>query len=284
VYADNNFDDRTDSTPSGFLFTAGVVGLGETMKISFVIPAYNEEERLGTCITSIQHELSQTKDPATGLAIESEIIVVNNASTDKTREVASGYTGVKVVDEPKKGLVMARQAGFSASSGELVANIDADVMLTPGWLATVMHAFENDKKLVCLSGPFIYYDISAIKRALVKIFYGFGYFFYFLNRFVFCVGSMVQGGNFVIKRNAMLEAGGYDTSISFYGEDTDVARRMNKVGKVRWTFALPVYTSGRRLKGEGIVATSMRYTINYFWVTFTGKPFTNTYKDIRPSR
>lgn len=254
------------------------------MKISFVIPAYNEEERVGKCIESVQKEIARAVAAGEIAREEVEIVVVNNASTDQTKAIALGFDGVKVIDEPKKGLVRARQTGFDVSAGELVANIDADVLLPEGWLATVMREFEKDNKLVCLSGPFIYYDLSWFSRAMVNVFYFFAFILYCINRFILHVGSMVQGGNFVLRHNAMLMAGGYDTSISFYGEDTDVARRMSKIGKVKWTFSLPVYTSGRRLKGEGIIITSMRYTINYFWVTFFGRPFTNIYKDIRPMR
>jgi cellulose synthase/poly-beta-1,6-N-acetylglucosamine synthase-like glycosyltransferase len=210
--------------------------------------------------------------------------VVNNASTDKTKEVALSFPEVKVIDEPKKGLVMARQAGFVASQYELVANIDSDVVLTSGWLEFVLTQFQKDDALVCLSGPFIYHDMSLWVRFWVKVFYTLGFGLYFVNRFVLRIGSMVQGGNFVVRRTALQKVGGFDTSISFYGEDTDVAKRMYKVGKVRWTFRLPVYTSGRRLKGEGILLTSLRYTINYMWVTFFGRPFTTAYKDIRPTR
>lgn len=245
------------------------------LKISFVIPAYNEASRIGGCIDSIHKELVHTP-------CEAEIVVINNASTDNTREVAMAMPGVRVVDEPRKGLVMARQAGFEHSSGELIANIDADVLLPPGWLKRVLQEFEANPKLVTLSGPFIYFDISPFHRGLVKVFYFFAYILYLINRFVLRVGSMVQGGNFVLRRDALERVNGYDTSITFYGEDTDVARRLNKVGAVKWSFKLPVYTSGRRLKGEGIVVTSMRYTVNYFWVTFFGKPFTYRYKDIRP--
>ena len=70
-----------------------------------------------------------------------EIIVVNNASSDRTREVALGYPGVRVVDEPQKGLTFARQAGFAASTGELIANVDSDSRLTPGWVQTVLKEF-----------------------------------------------------------------------------------------------------------------------------------------------
>lgn len=245
------------------------------MKVSFVVPAYNEAARIKACLLAIQGELTRTPCNA-------EIIVVNNASTDDTKAIALGISSVRVVDEPRKGLVMARQAGFEAATGDLIANIDADVVLPKGWLKTVLKEFDKNKKLVVLSGPFIYHDLSVVKRAMVKVFYFFAFLLYLINRFMLRVGSMVQGGNFVLRRDALQKVGGYDTSITFYGEDTDVAKRLSKVGAVKWTFTLPVYTSGRRLKGEGIVVTSMRYTINYFWVTFFGKPFTYRYKDIRP--
>src|ERR1700722_17515689 len=89
------------------------------MRLSFVVPAYNEEAYLPACLESIL-EQTLSLDPAL-----TEIIVVNNASTDGTREVAMRYPGVTVVDEPRKGLTFARQAGFAASTGDLIANVDS---------------------------------------------------------------------------------------------------------------------------------------------------------------
>ncbi|MDO8482130.1 MAG: glycosyltransferase family 2 protein [bacterium] len=244
------------------------------MKISFVIPAYNEEELIAKCVGSIQLALANGK-------YDAEIIVVNNASTDRTKEVASRIAGVRVVDEPRKGLTRARQAGYAASSGDLIANTDADTMLTPEWLPTVMREFERNPKLVALSGPFIYYDLPLFERALVKIFYWFGFIFYFINQRILHAGAMLQGGNFVVRRTALEKIGGYDTSIEFYGEDTDVAKRISKVGTVKWTFRLPMLASGRRLQKEGIVKIGTRYAINFFWTTYRGVPFTKKYTDVR---
>ena len=128
------------------------------MRLSFVIPAYNEEAYLPACLESI---LDQIK----GLDTLTEIIVVNNASTDATREVALRYPGVIVVDEPRKGLTFARQAGFAASSGELIANVDSDSRLTPGWVANVLAAFDaqvasGKRPLAAYSGPILYYDLT----------------------------------------------------------------------------------------------------------------------------
>src|ERR1039458_4430725 len=155
------------------------------MRLSFVVPAYNEEAYLPACLESI---LTQTRE----LGDAVEIIVVNNASTDRTRVVALGYKGVRVVDEPRKGLTFARQAGFAASSGELIANVDSDSRLTPGWMQKVLDEFAADPKLVGLSGPFIYYDMSPSQRFSVQIFYLIAYLVYALNRWVLRAGSMVQ--------------------------------------------------------------------------------------------
>ncbi len=244
------------------------------MKLSFVIPAYNEENYIGKCLESIFRE---TK----GREYNIEVVVVNNASTDKTKEVASSFDGVIVVDEMKKGLVSARKAGFDAATGHLIANIDSDTVLTPGWIDKVLREFSQNENLVGLSGPFIYYDLSPSVNFWVRIWYFFGFLSYLMNRFVFKISSMLQGGNFIIKKEAFERAGGYSNSFDFWGEDTDVARRLHKVGEVKFTFKLPIYTSGRRLKAEGVVMPALRYTVNYLWVIFFKKPFHKTFTDIR---
>ncbi len=243
------------------------------MKLSFVIPAYNEEELIGKCLDSILKQAENKSDI--------EIIVVNNASTDKTKEIASSFPGVIVVDEPKKGIVNARHAGFIESSGDLIANIDADTILTPGWIDKVLKEFSGNEKLVALSGPYIYYDLSKIHNFFIKVYYFIGYLSHIVNHFVFHGGAMLQGGNFIVRRSALEKIGGFDTSIIFYGEDTNIACRIQKVGRVKFTFKLPMYTSGRRLKKEGVLTMALRYPINYIWVIIFKRPFTENYIDIR---
>jgi GT2 family glycosyltransferase len=115
----------------------------------------------------------------------------------------------------------------------------------------------------------------------VQLFYLLAFVLYVLNRYVLRAGSMVQGGNFVLRRDALASIGGFNTSIAFYGEDTDIARRLNRVGKVVFTFKLKMFSSARRLKKEGMLTIGMRYTVNYLWTTFRKKPFTEEYIDIR---
>lgn len=93
---------------------------------------------------------------------------------------------------------------------------------------------------------------------------------------------MLQGGNFVLKRTALEAIGGYRVDkFDFYGEETDVAMRIEKVGKVKWTFSLPMKTSGRRLKNEGVIRIGLRYGINYIWPIIFGRPYTRVNADIR---
>jgi glycosyltransferase involved in cell wall biosynthesis len=248
------------------------------MKISFVVPAYNEEVLLQRSLPAIRDEILRAGQK---LGEDAEIIVVNNASTDRTREVAESIPGVRVVDEPRKGLVQARWCGFEHSSGDLIANIDADTIIPPGWLTEVMRQFNKSKTLVALSGPYIYYGVPRRVNWVVGAYYRLAWTAYIFNRFVLDVGSMLQGGNFIVKRSAMLKLGQPSLRFSFYGEDTDMARRLSKVGGVKFTFKLPAQSSGRRLVGEGVFTIGLRYSMNFFWATFRKKPFTEAWQDIR---
>src|SRR5665213_776548 len=105
------------------------------MKLSFVIPAFNEEHYLGKTLESVTKAIA-------GRWEEFEIIVVNNASTDSTVQVALAFPHVKLVNEPRKGLSQARQSGFEASTGKLIANVDADCLVPAGWIDTVLKTFD----------------------------------------------------------------------------------------------------------------------------------------------
>jgi len=245
------------------------------MRLTFVIPAYNEEKRIQKCLDSVITAIERSRR-------EIEIIVVDNASSDRTAEVVSRYPKVRLVREPRKGIVFARRRGLLEASGDLIANIDADTFLTPHWIETVFEEFRKNPNLVCLSGPFVYYDLPLAASLLVKgLFYPISFLAYLVNRFVLRRGSLIQGGNFVLRREALEKIGGYNTNINFYGEDTDIALRMHDVGQVKFTFGLPIYASGRRLAGEGIFTMGIRYGANYLSMAILGRPATKTSIDVR---
>lgn len=236
------------------------------MRISLIIPAYNEEKYIGACLESVVQNAS---------GILHEIIVINNASTDKTQKIAQSFPGVRVVSEMEKGLTKARQRGLVEASGDILAFIDADTRMPKGWAEKMRSAFEKNEWTVCASGPYVYHDVSKITKHGVKLYWHLASIIYRVT------GYLAVGGNFAAKKSALLSIGGFDTTINFYGEDTDIARRLHKVGKVHFSHKLYILTSGRRFAGEGIFMTASRYMRNFFSVVIGGKPVTKEYTDIR---
>ena len=237
------------------------------MKISLVIPAYNEEKYIGTCLEYVFKNAPN---------FFHEIIVIDNASTDKTREVAEKFKGVKVIYEAQKGLTSARQKGLESATGDLIAYIDADTKMPKDWSKKVLKYFSKNPGLVCISGPYIYHDVSFLKSISVWM-----YWHIFAYPTSLITGYMVVGGNFIAKKNALEKINGFDKSISFYGEDTDIAKRLSMVGKVKFIPSFFMYTSARRFKGQGTGNTAIMYVLNFLSVVFRGKPASKEYKDIR---
>ncbi len=238
----------------------------QDLKISLIIPAYNEEKYIGNCLDHI-FKNSHGKI--------FEIIVVDNNSSDKTAEIVKRYKNVKLITEIKKGVTRARQKGYKESSGDILAYIDADNLIPPGWIETIMYEFKKDKKLASLSGPYRYYDTSIFINLLIKIYWRIAMLAYFT------IGYMAIGGNFTIRREILEKINGFDTSINFYGDDTDTVRRAHKFGKTKFKFNFFLYSSARRFKGQGFLNTASKYILNFLSQVFFHKIVTKTYQDIR---
>ncbi len=235
--------------------------------ISVVIPAYNEEKYIGLCLQSLMDHPPSCPH---------EIIVVDNASTDGTARVARRFPGVRVVSEKRKGLAHARQRGLDSMRGTLYAALDADTIVGPRWAEILQREFDRDPSLVCLSGPYYLYDLPVAKAMTLWL----------LARIVqpiatLIVGPIVTGGNFVARKDALLEAGCFDTSIPFYGEDVNTARRLRTVGTMKYSFKFRVNSSGRRIAQQGVVATIIVYWTNHLSQSFFGKTVTREYADLR---
>jgi glycosyltransferase involved in cell wall biosynthesis len=236
------------------------------MNLSIVIPAYNEEKYISACLESIAEHGAEV----------TEIIVVDNNSTDATAEVAGRFPKVRVVRELVKGTSSARQRGFLESTGDIVAFVDADTRMPEGWVAKVRAAFEKDEKLVSLSGPYIYDELSVLTNFLFRVLW-----IWPSVPVYWCTGYMIWGGNFALRRDALAAVGGFNTNIVFYGDEADLGRRLSKVGKVRFAVSLHMYSSPRRLRKEGIVATCTRYGTNMFSQIFLRKTINHGYTEIR---
>jgi len=249
-------------------------GRGEPDRLAFtvIVCAHNEARYLGGCLQSL---LAQTRPP-------DEILVVDNASTDGTSGIAAGVPGVRVVREPRKGLVVAREAGRTAATGDVLVYLDADCRAPAAWLARIERRFMAAAELVALSGPYRFYDWDWRGRALIRAYdCTLAPATQFLVKYVLRIGTLFYGGNFAARREALEAIGGFDTSIDFHGEDTNIGRRLFAVGDVAMCHDCYLHTSARRYVAMGKGTVFRLYVRNFTSELLHHRPKDTTHEDVR---
>ena len=231
----------------------------EFIQFSIIIPAFDEEEYISESIRSVQKQQGD---------FDTEIIVVNNASTDKTGQIARSL-GVLVVDEPRKGVGQARKTGTEMARGEYVLHIDADTHLPEDYLLQVKKRFDNDPKLVCLGGQFYFYDASPWKNIL-RFFSHWGLWFFSRIVSLGTIGAM--GNNMTFKKNIYNKTSGFNGDLK-YGEDMDMCRKLSRFGRIRLDMNLKCHVSVRRFVFDKRLFV---YAVNFFKMSLFGRPYKNT--------
>ena len=113
--------------------------------ISAIICTHNREQYLGLAIDSLLQQEG----------VEFEVVVVDNASTDKTREVVEArlpHPHLRYVYEPVTGLSVARNTGANVTQTPILAYLDDDAIATPQWLRVLYSAYQNQEKLAVAGG------------------------------------------------------------------------------------------------------------------------------------
>ncbi len=205
--------------------------------ISVVIIAYNEEKNIKACLDSFL--MQKTNRPF-------EIILVDNASTDRTAEVASSFIDhlpLRIIREPKKGRGAARAAGFKAATGEVILSTDGDTLPPSHWIDALAEYLERHPKSVAVSGPCHIDDCSFLTNLLFNIIQPLTMHLYR----VFFGHYWLTGSNFGIWKSAYEASGGFNPD-SPSSEDTELAFKVKKLGKIRYV-PCAVISSGRRFRG-----------------------------------
>jgi glycosyltransferase involved in cell wall biosynthesis len=200
--------------------------------ISIVIPVYNEADYLAECLLSIAN---QTVEPK-------EVIVVDNNSTDATADVARSFPFVKLLSEPKQGVVHARNLGFNKASSEIIARIDADTILPNDWLETLESSFSDDS-IDAISGSALYYHVAG-----ADFFNSIDLFFRKWLSKRLKTNNYLWGANMAITRSAWLKVRGKLCNSGGQHEDFDLAIHLQEVGgKVGFNQDLSASVSSRRI-------------------------------------
>jgi glycosyltransferase involved in cell wall biosynthesis len=178
------------------------------LTLSIIIPVFNEKDYLGECLDSIA---SQTVRPT-------EVIVVDNNSTDRSAEIAKKYDFVTLVQESQQGIVYARDKGFNTVASDLIGRIDADTVLPSDWVENVFKFYKDHNKSFALSGSCYYRNLKFLRHStyLVDLAY---YFF----SYVFLRHNVLFGSNMVIPRWVWQVEGAGTCADSRYHEDIDLA-------------------------------------------------------------
>ena len=184
------------------------------VKLSVVIPAFNEEAYLGATLDSLRAAAEALWAQA---GVEIETIVVDNNSRDWTVAIAREQ-GATVVHEPVQLIARARNAGARRASGDVLVFVDADVIVPPEFLIRI-HAAMSDPG--CIGGGVE--TAWRARRLSVRLYLG---AWWLLVRLT----GMVLGAAQFARRDAFEAAGGYDER-TWIGEDVDFVWRLGRLGK-----------------------------------------------------
>ncbi|MEA3356128.1 MAG: glycosyltransferase family 2 protein [Candidatus Bipolaricaulota bacterium] len=209
--------------------------------VSVVIPAFNEEEEIRECLESLR----QRSFPYF------EVIVVDNGSKDATASIARTF-GIHVIEERECGIARARQTGFEAAHGKVIASTDADTVVPPDWVSGIQQAFAQDPALWAVFGPIrlkrgsspdpcVNHLLPFFERVGVDYHHG------------TAVLGLPQffGANFAVQREAFVRVGGFrslrDGHYYRRSEDIQLGLKLHRAGKIRFLEDLAVWTSARKL-------------------------------------
>lgn len=199
------------------------------MKVSVVIPVYNEEKYIKTCLNHVTNQ----EEPA------DEILVVDNNSTDKTVEIVKQFP-VTLLHEPIQGMTPARNKGFNVAKGDILVKTDSDTRVPKNWIKKIKKNFE-EKDISALSGPTTFYDAAFKAKDFSELLFNAIKTIYH--------HSVIFGPNYSITKTVWNEIKNKicldDSKVH---EDFDISLHIPDPSKIYFDTSLVVPISARRIK------------------------------------
>jgi glycosyltransferase involved in cell wall biosynthesis len=192
------------------------------------------------CTRNRAAQLAQTlkKVSAIGSKLNWQLVVVDNASTDRTNEVVREFAAtwsrpVELVYEPGRGVSHARNTGWQSANSEIVAYIDDDCYPVENYVDAVFDCFSQNPRHAFVGGRILLYDPSdrrlTIQESQEQLFFP-------PNSFI--RPGVIHGANLAFRRAALIEVGGYDLWFGpgalFIAEEAELMARISAAG---WTGA-----------------------------------------------
>jgi GT2 family glycosyltransferase len=200
------------------------------VKTSIIIPVFNKVEFTFQSLRSLMREID-FKD--------TEVIVVNNASTDETREVLAHFAGlVRVVsNDTNRGFVDACNQGAAEARGKFLVFLNNDTVVLPGWLENLVETVECDASAGAVGSLFLYPDGRVQEAGAIiwsggeALHYGWGKSaddrrFAFAREVDYC-----SGASLLVRKSLFNQLGGFDRRYApAYYEDADLCMGVRSLG------------------------------------------------------
>ncbi|MFC1945253.1 glycosyltransferase [Chloroflexota bacterium] len=199
--------------------------LNELPFVSVVIPAYNAAATISDAIEAVMAQ----DYPDNRL----EVIVVDDGSTDQTREIVRQYPVRLVHFDRNMGPSAARNAGAGQASGEIFAATDADDKVDRGWLTNIVSGYEKPDIGAVVGSSHASYDTGDWQQRVIaelgiclrsgknveKLYSRHGY----MDK------NKSAGSNLSFRKSVFEQIGGYDASL-WVGEEQDILWRVERAG------------------------------------------------------
>jgi glycosyltransferase involved in cell wall biosynthesis len=235
----------TNSRATNFAERHGALGK-QIPKVSFIVPAFNEEGSLPECLASLR---------SSGVA-SFEILVVDNNSTDGTAAIAKDLCD-RVIPCAIQGIAAARNEGARHANGEFLAFIDADARVASGWLDSAL-------SLVSRSGVVTGWNYFREKNPILSLYFNcYCVVFFVLQMVSVLIGSsVVAGNNLLIRRDLFEQSGGFPC---YVGEDVKLAKILasHKVS-AELSLGMRIGYSSRRFRKQGFLRTMRLWILSVF--------------------
>ncbi len=206
------------------------------MNISIIIPTYQQADTL-----------AQTIDSALAQTVPCEVIVVNDGSMDLTKQVLLDYEDrVKVIHQTNRGLPAARNTGIMNASGDWIVPLDSDDFLEPNYVERVLQVIKDVPEAAVVAPSFKTFglsDSSVLLQMRPKV-----EDFQEGNRLGYCAA---------IRKDVLLELGGYNPKMVWGWEDYDLWIDITKRGKLVVT--IPEFLWNYRTKTHSMLTVANQH-------------------------
>jgi mycofactocin glycosyltransferase len=181
---------------------------------SIVIPAYNAEATIGDTLRAL---LNQVHEPS-----DVELIVVDNGSSDTTREVVRRFPAITLLSESTRGPAAARNRGLHRASKDVVVHLDADTLPARTWLRNLLTPFSSPATVIAAGRTLCFTPMTGVERYIA------GAGLYETERAITRLPfPFAPSLNMAVRRSAALAVGGWTEQLAT-AEDVDFSHRILK--------------------------------------------------------